>query len=64
MILKAEAVKQRLLHYRPLAHHQPVSRFDRSIESERHDNFKREFFNTIGAKQPLLDQRHKNFPMS
>ncbi len=25
MILEAEAVKQRLLHHRPLTHHQPVS---------------------------------------
>ena len=51
MILEAEAVKQRLLHHRSLAHHQLVSRFGRSIESEHHHNFKREFFNTIGAKR-------------
>ena len=48
MILEAEAIKQGLLHHRPLAHHRPVSRIDRSIESDRHDNFKQEFFNTIG----------------
>ncbi len=54
MILKAEAVKQRLLHHRPLAHHQLVSRIDTSIESERHDNFKQEFFNTIDRKQTFF----------
>ena len=47
VILKAEAVEQRLLHHRPLAHHWLVSRIDTSIESERHDNFNRKFFNTI-----------------
>ena len=47
MILKAEAVEQRLLHPRPLAHHWLVSRIDTSIESERHDNFNRSFCNTI-----------------
>ena len=51
MILEAEAIKQGLLHHRPLAHHRPVSRIDRSIESDRHDNFKQEFFNTIGGKR-------------
>ena len=51
MVLKAEAVEQRLLHHRPLTHHRPVSRFETSIESEHHDNFKREFFNTIDPLQ-------------
>ncbi|MDQ3074611.1 MAG: hypothetical protein M3Q88_03220, partial [Pseudomonadota bacterium] len=52
-----EAVKQRLLHYRPLAHHQTISRFGRNIESEHHDNFKREFFNTIHPKRSLNEKR-------
>nr|MDQ3074232.1 hypothetical protein [Pseudomonadota bacterium] len=52
-------VKQRLLHYRPLAHHQTISRFGRNIESEHHDNFKREFFNTIGGKQ-TFDKAARN----
>ena len=47
MILKAKAVEQRFLHYRPLAHHRLISRFSRSIESEHQHNFKRELFNTI-----------------
>ena len=55
VILEAEAVKQRLLHHRPLAHHQPVSRFGRSIESEHHPNFKRAFFNTIRPSQSFND---------
>ena len=56
MILEAEAVKQRLLHHRPLAHHRPVSRFDTSIESERHDDFKPEFFNTIRPIRRLASE--------
>ncbi|MEQ8741614.1 hypothetical protein, partial [Parasphingorhabdus sp.] len=33
-ILNAEAVKQRLLHHRPLAHHQHISRYRRLLNQE------------------------------
>ena len=56
MTLEAEALEQRLLHHRPLAHHPPISRFDTSIESDRHGNFKREFFNTIHPLRTFVQQ--------
>ena len=31
MLLQTEAVKQRLLHHRPLAHHRPLSRFTAKV---------------------------------
>ena len=52
MPLKAEAVEQRLLHHRPLAHHlqSPAAR---ETESDQHDDFNSDFFNTIDPSQPF-----------
>jgi hypothetical protein len=47
--LQAEAVEQRLLCYRPLSHHRPVSRTCGNIESAPGDYFNPAFFNTIGT---------------
>jgi hypothetical protein len=50
VILKAEAVEQRFLHHRPLAHHlqSPAAR---KTESDQYDDFNTEFFNTIRQKR-------------
>jgi hypothetical protein len=50
--LQAEAVEQRFLRHRPLAHHRPVSRTCRIIESVGGDYFKPAFFNTIRQLLP------------
>jgi hypothetical protein len=50
VILKAEAVEQRFLHHRPLAHHL-LSPAARKTESDQHDNFNEEFFNAIRPNQ-------------
>ena len=47
MPLQAEALEQRLLRHRPLAHHRSVSARLAAIESNRQHYFKAAFFNTI-----------------
>jgi hypothetical protein len=44
MTLKAEAVEQRFLHHRPLAHHLPSPAAGKT-ESDQRDDFNTEFFN-------------------
>ncbi len=51
MPLQAEAVEQRLLRHRPLAHHRPVSARLAKIKSDHRHHCKADFFNTIGPKQ-------------
>jgi hypothetical protein len=53
--LQAEAVEQRLLRYRPLAHHRPVSAYLPKIESNHQRDCKRAFFNTIDGKRTFAD---------
>ena len=53
MILDAEAVEQRLLHHRPLAHHRTVSAYLRITESGLQHDRKREFFNRIHPTQAV-----------
>jgi len=47
MPLQTEAVEQRFLRYRSLAHRQPVSAHLAKIESDRRHYCKADFFNTI-----------------
>ena len=53
MPLHAEAVEQRLLRHRPLAHHRPVSDICRNTESADTHDFKPDLFNEMGAKRTL-----------
>jgi hypothetical protein len=63
MILDAEAVKQRLLHHRVLAHHHNVSACCASTESGLYAHRKQEFFNRIRPisviSLPRLVARHR-----
>ncbi len=59
MPLQAEAVEQRLLRYRPLAHHRPVSAHLAKIESDQQHYCKTAFFNTI---HPTADIRVSQKP--
>src|SRR5471030_2163199 len=53
VLLQTEAVEQRFLHHRPLAHHRHFSRFTDKSESGRPHTCKGEFFNTIDPKRTL-----------
>src|SRR4051812_17226789 len=50
MPLQVEAVEQRLLRHRPLAHHRLTLRLLAKSESDHQRNFKADFFNRIGRK--------------
>jgi hypothetical protein len=52
VIFEAEAVDQRFLSDRSLAHHGQCPHTAKRTESDHQRNFKSAFFNTIGAKQP------------
>src|SRR3546814_20743103 len=56
MVLEAEAVEQRLLHHRPLTHHQP-SPAAGTTESDHQHDFNADFFNTIRPLPSLRDMK-------
>lgn len=56
MIFQTEAVKQRFLLHRSLAHHRSTPRFHRNTESRLHNAGKIDFFNTIRADVAMIVQ--------
>jgi hypothetical protein len=54
--LEVEAIEQRLLRHRSLAHHRLVSRIYESIESAPYEDFNPEFFNKIGELQSYISR--------
>jgi hypothetical protein len=56
VLLQTEAVKQRFLHYRPLAHHRPLSRFTAKV-NQRAVTTASGSFSTESVTEPTLARR-------